>query len=270
MGGSAEERLQWKEPLHSFEIELQRDFGLSPVASQALVRRLGEYIETYVGTSGSGRGPGQVSYPAVANGERAGKPLRYCLTVPVALTLLHPTDSEVLHQSGSPELRRVRAARLCEEAARQGASLSHEDLSLLIGVEISTVRRLIRICAQQGQRPPTRGLVMDIGPTVSHKEQVLRLFFRGMLPARVAARTGHSLGSVERYLLDFARVAEVSGRGGTVEGIVRLTGMSPTLVRRYLALVEEYSGDEHRPVMERLLRRFGPLEQAGDEEVDHG
>ena len=142
MGGNAEERLQWKEPLHSLEIELQRDFGLAPVAAQALVKRLGEYLETYQGGAGGVRGPGQLSYPAVANGERAGKPLRYCLTVPVSLTVLHPSDAAVLHQSGSPELRRVRAARLCEEAARQGAALSREDLSLLIGVEISTVRRL--------------------------------------------------------------------------------------------------------------------------------
>lgn len=270
MGGSAEERLQWKEPLHSLEIELQRDFGMSPVASQALVKRLGEHIETLVGAPGGGRGPGQVSYPAVANGERAGKPLRYCLTVPVSLTLLHPSDAEVLHRSGSPELRRVRVSRLCEEAARQGAALSHEDLSLLIGVEVSTVRRLVRGCAKDGCRPPTRGIVMDIGPSVTHKEQVLRLFFRGLLPARVAARTGHSLGSVERYLGDFARVAELHRRGGSKEVIARVTGMSPALVGRYLALLAEYSGPEHRPVLERLLRRFGPVDLARDEEASDG
>jgi hypothetical protein len=31
MGGTAEDRLRWKEPLHSFEVELQREFGLSVV-----------------------------------------------------------------------------------------------------------------------------------------------------------------------------------------------------------------------------------------------
>ena len=39
MGGNTEERLRWKEPLHSFEVELQGEFGLSPVASRALIRR---------------------------------------------------------------------------------------------------------------------------------------------------------------------------------------------------------------------------------------
>jgi len=261
MGGRAEERLGWKEPLHSLEVELERDFGLSLVGSRALVRRMEEFLEIYMDGRPGSRGPGQVRYTAVAVGERAGKPLRYCLTVPVSLTLVHPGDAQVLHDSGSPALRRVRLARVCEEAYRQGAVLSHEDLTLLIGVESSTVRRMVRACAEEGEQPPTRGLVEDIGPTVSHKEQVLRLYFRGLLPARIATRTGHGLGSVERYLGDFARVAELRRRGATLESTVRITGMSPALVRRYLECLEQVEGVEHRPVLERLLRRFGPLEQ---------
>jgi len=267
VGGSPSERLSWKEPLHSLEIELQRDYGLTVVSSRALVRRLGEFLDTFVTGDAGSRGPGQVSYPAVAVGEMAGKPLRYCLTVPSALTLLHPSDASVLHEMGSPAVRRARLVRLCAEAHRQGAVLSHEDLSLLLGVELSTVRRMVKDCASEGERPPTRGLVADIGPTVTHKDQVLRLYFRGLLPARIAARTGHSLGSVERYLSDFARVVELSRRGGSPEATARITGMSPPLVRRYLDLLDEYDRPAHRPVLERLVRRFHP---ADGEEVDDG
>jgi hypothetical protein len=261
MGGKAEERLSWKEPLHSLEVELERDFGLSLVSSRALVRRMEEFLEIYMDGGPESRGPGQVRYTAVAVGERAGKPLRYCLTVPVSLTLVHPGDAQVLHESGSPALRRVRLARVCAEAYRQGALLSHEDLTVLLGVDSSTVRRLARGCADEGEQPPTRGLVEDIGPTVSHKEQVLRLYFRGLLPARIAARTGHGLGSVERYLGDFARVAELRRRGATLESTVRITGMSRALVRRYLELLARLDTAGHQPVLERLLGRFGPIEQ---------
>jgi len=266
MGGTAAERLQWKEPLHSLEVELQQDYGLSLVSSRALVRRLGEFIETFVEGRDGVRQSGQISYPAVAQGERAGKPLRYCLTVPVSLTLLHPSDAEVLQEQGSPVLRRVRLARLCSEARRQGATLSHEDLALLLAVEQSTVRRMVRDCAADGERPQTRGLEADIGPSVSHKEQVLRLYFRGLLPERVAARTGHSLGSVERYLGDFARVLELRRQRLSPEATARITGMSPALVRRYRQLANELDRPGHEPVVERLLCRFGPVEQ----EVDHG
>jgi hypothetical protein len=250
------------------EVELEREFGLSPISSRALVRRLEVFIETQVAIQPGARRSGQIGYPAVAIGERAGKPLRHCLTVPVCLTLLHTSDADMLQHSGSPALRRSRLSRLCAEAYRQGAVLSHEDLSLLLGVEISTIRRMVRVLADEGERPPTRGSVQDIGPTVSHKEQVLRLYFRGLLPTCIAARTGHSLGSVERYLSDFARVVELRRRELSVEATVRVTQMSPALIRRYLALYEGLCRPEHRPVLERLLRRFGPLEAA--EEVGRG
>lgn len=113
----------------------------------------------------------------------------------------------------------------------------------------------------------------DIGPTVSHKEEVLRLYFRGLLPARIATRTGHALGSVERYLSDFARIAELVRRGLEMQPIVRITGMSPTVVRRYLELLERVEGPEYQPVLDRLLRRFAPIEESGaiaHKEVGHG
>jgi hypothetical protein len=273
MGGRAAERLGWKEPLHSLRIELERDFGLSAISSRALVRRIEDFIEIYVVGGPESRRPGQVIYPAVAVGEQAGKPLRYCATVPVRLTLVHGSDVDVLHDSGSPALRRVRLARLCEEAYRQRGVLSHEDLTVLLGIDASTVRRLAHACAEQGEQPPTRGFVEDIGRTISHKEQVLRLYFRGLLPARIAARIGHTLGSVERYLGDFARVAELRHRGSSLESTARITGMSPALVRRYQELLERLDQPEHRPVFDRLLRRFGPLEQelvAEGEEVFDG
>jgi len=261
MGGKAEERLRWKNPLHSLEVELRGEFGLSPVCCRALVRRLEEFLDAHVDGHPGSREPGQISYPAVALGERAGKPVRYCRTVPVTLTWLHPGDAAAMHGSGSPVLRQLRLSRLCSEAYRQGAVLSHEDLSLLLGVELSTVRRLARACADDGEQPQTRGLVEDIGRTTSHKEQVLRLYFRGLLPARIAARTGHSLGSVERYLSDFARVAELTVRRGLpLAATVRITGMSPSLVRRYAELLGEFDRPEHRAVLDRLLHRFGPLD----------
>jgi len=265
MGGNATDRLRWKEPLHSLEVELQRDFGLTPVSSRALVRRVEEFLDAAADEGRGARGPGQLRYTAVASGERAGKPLRYCLTVPVTLTWLHPGDAQVLDGSGSPGLRRVRVSRLCSEAHRQGAALSHEDLTVLLGVDPSTVRRLVRACGEEGELPPTRGRMEDIGPAVSHREQVLQLYFRGLLPGRIAARTGHSLGSVERYLMDFARVAELQRQGLASEVVVRITGMSPVLVARYVDLLGQLDQPHSRPVLDRLLRRFGPVDD-GDAE----
>ena len=267
MGGKAEERLRWKEELHSLEVEFERDFGLSKVTSRALVLRIGEFLDTYISDEAGTRGHGQVYYPAVVVGEPAGKPIRHCLTEAVSLTLIHPSDAKVLHTEGSPALRRARLARVCTEAYRQKAVLSHEDLSLLLAVDLSTVGRMVKQCAEEDDRPSTRGLIQDIGPTISHKERVIRLYFKGQLPLRIAASTGHSLGSVERYLSDFGRVVTLGKRGLAPEVIKRITGLSERLVRSYLDLAREYSEPEHQCVLERLLRRFGPLEI---EEESHG
>ena len=70
MGGTPRDRLRWKEPLHSLEVELQHDYGLTVVCSRALVRRLGEFIETFVESEQGSRQAGQVSYSAVAVGQR--------------------------------------------------------------------------------------------------------------------------------------------------------------------------------------------------------
>ena len=217
MGGKPEDRLRWKEPLHSLGVEFERDYGLSAIASRALVRRIGEVLEEHISWESETRNHWQIIYPAVAVGERAGKPIRYCQTLQVTLTLVHPSDAEVLHGLGSPALRRVRLARLCAESYRQGAVLSHEDLSLLLAVDLSTVGRLMARCAEENSRPPSRGLIQDIGPTVSHKGQVIQQYFRGQTPGRIAARTGHSLGSVERYLADFGRVVALQKRRRVVK-----------------------------------------------------
>lgn len=263
MGGKPEDRLHWKEPLHSLGVELERDFGLSSIASRALVHRISEFLETYVSGQPETRGHWQISYPAVAVGEPAGKPIRYCKTVPVTLTVIHPSDAELLHEQGSPALRRVRLTRMCAEAYRQGAVLSHEDLSFLLAVDLSTVGRLMARCAEESSRPPSRGLIQDIGPTVSHKGHVIRRYFRGQAPGRIAACTGHSLGSVERYLADFGRVLALRNRSLAPTVISRVTGLRERLVSDYLNLANEYDKPEHQVMFERLLLRFGPLESEG-------
>lgn len=263
MGGDPGDRLRWKEPLHSLGVELERDYGLSSIASRALVKRVSEFLEMGFSDQAEGKGQWQIWYPAVAIGEPAGKPIRYCKTIPVKLTLVHPSDAEVLHKQGSPALRRVRLGRLCAESYRQGAVLSHEDLSLLLAVDVSTVGRLVALCAGENDRPATRGLVQDIGPTVSHKGQVVRQYFRGQAPGRIAAYTGHSLGSVERYLGDFGRVVALRNRRLAPAVISRVTGLSERLVSDYLDLSSEYDRPEYQSVFERLMLRFGPLEDEG-------
>jgi len=268
LGGNSPERLKWKEPFHSLLIELQEEFGLSPVAARALCRRIEEFGDSYY--TSSGRTVGQIVYSAVAVGEKAGKPVKFCKTVPVSLTVLHPFDANILDRRGSVALRQVRLCRMASEAYMQGGLLSYEDLACLLSVDISTIRSLVNSSTGEGGCPPTRGLMQDIGRTLSHKEEAVRLYFRGVLPAEIAARTGHSLGSVERYLSDFARVMKLTQDSLPIEATCRLTGLSPKLVKTYKALWKKLQTPANKPVIEQLMRRFDPLETPNRKERRDG
>ena len=68
MGGKADERLRWKEPLQSLEVELQVEFGLTPVCGRALIKRLEQFLDDHVDGQPGSRGLGQIRYSAVAQG----------------------------------------------------------------------------------------------------------------------------------------------------------------------------------------------------------
>jgi len=170
--------------------------------------------------------------------------------------VIAPTDPELQVQEGSPALRRARLHRMTHEARRQGGLLSYEDLSVLLAVDVSTIKRLVRTCHEQGLEIPSRGWVADIGPGTSHKSRVIELFFRGLQSAQIASYTAHALSSVERYLADFARVLELEAEGYPRAAIIRITALSPRTVRDYLALGARTSAPEHQLVRQTLRARF--------------
>jgi hypothetical protein len=244
---------------HSLEQELRHDYGLSVIESHALIRRIGEFIDQVYQDRGGLRKPGQVQYVAVAEGQPAGRSLSQCVTIPILLTVMGPDDAKVLVEYGSVALRRTRICRMAEEARQQAALLTYEDLSLLVGVDLSTVRRVVGRCRREGIEVPTRGRISDIGPGTTHRVRVIELLFRGMQPAQIAAYTSHALSSVERYITDFARILELTRMGYTRPSIIRITSLSPKTVRDYLELVDRYSGPQHGFVVEMLVQRFCPV-----------
>lgn len=266
MGGDRQRRHRYKEHLPSLERELRSDYGLSRIESRALAGRIADFVEQVHQENEELRGPGAVRFIAVADGQPAGRPLSQCVSVSVLLTVVGPEDASLLLERGTRALRQARLHRVTHEARRQGAVLSYEDLALLLAVDLSTIRRLVASCRAEGLQVPTRGWVADIGPGSSHKARVVELCFRGLQPAQIAAYTAHALGSVERYLGDFARIIELQRRGYPRAAVIRITGLSPRTVREYLALHERFSGSEHRPVLEMLQQRFTPLPTTQEQE----
>lgn len=265
MGGDSYQRLHVKDHFKALEVELQTDYGLSRIASRALVHRILQFIDELIHSDSSHRHPGQILYTAVERHEPAGKPVRCCRLQTVRLSLVSPEDKKLLEQSGSVRLRCYRISRLTQEAYSQGGLLSQEDLRFLLSLDISTIRILSRQSRQLGMKVPTRGYVGDIGSGVSHKQQAIAYYFKGFGPERIASIIGHSMSSVERYLEDFARVVELASRGLQAEQIQRISTLSSSVTRHYLCLFKQYNQPHNRLYLEDLRRRFGPLKHTHED-----
>lgn len=216
---------------------LEEDYGFPKATCRSLVHLLWEAAEEVY----TDKLPeGQIVYVAVDAGEKAGKPIASLKTRSVRLTIHHRADVEVLSQEGLQAMRRRRVLRLSQEARDQGALLTQEDLAMLLCVTTRTIKRDIKELKAQGHVVPTRGTVQDIGPGVSHKTRIVELWLQGHEYTDLERMTGHSTGSIQRYLTGFARVARFQEQGYTLHEISNLTELSPKVVQEYVDLYHEH------------------------------
>jgi hypothetical protein len=114
------------------------------------------------------------------------------------------------------------------------------DLSLLSGMSEHYAGELLREYeAEHDKIVPTRGTVHDIGPSVTHKAEVIRRWLRHESPAQIARLLDHSQEAVDRYIGDFQKVRLLAQKFPASE-LPTLTGLSASVVSQYLELLEQY------------------------------
>jgi hypothetical protein len=238
-------------------------YRLSPIEARAVFQRLQAYLRE---SDRPGLTDGQIFYSAVAFGEPAGRPLGQCRLVRIRLTLDHPSDLVHLQRGGAGvlALRRARLCRLALEAVAQGARLTQEDFVRLLGVDLRTVRRIIRHFRQQGVFIPTRGYSQDIGRGTSHKVVAVKLFLEYATYSAMERKTGDTASCLMRYLKDFAAVVQALTLGVPAHQLPAVTGLSARLVEEYLTLYRTYDPPEHQDILERLRHPLAPEEQPAE------
>jgi DNA-binding CsgD family transcriptional regulator len=144
-------------------------------------------------------------------------------------------------------VRLERMVRLIHQAYEQGATLTSAQLALLTGISPGRVSAQLRAyCRATGKTLPTRGVIEDCSPAITHKAEIVARHLAGESTAEIARATHHTPRSVERYLRRFEQVRELVGyldRDPEPESIARILGCSERLVRTYLELLP---GDEGR------------------------
>lgn len=139
------------------------------------------------------------------------------------------------------ERDKKRLARIVKAAAEQGGLLTLAELSVILNRSYEVVRKYAAEWQEEtGEVLPLKGYRMDQGRSPTHKREIVRLHEEGLEAPDIARQTGHSVGSVERYLQDYERVRILLKRGMAVEEIGAMIGRGVTVVVQYVELARQY------------------------------
>lgn len=247
------DRLNVKHPENTLHQRLREQVGLCPAQADKALELFLEHARINYDEA---RPAGQILRTVVSATEPAGKPIKHCQTLEVRLTVDHRFDAEIQRRNGTVALRRAKVLRLCWEAYEQGGLLSYEDLTSVLGLDQSSIQRMVKALRPEVGLVPTRGAMHDMGRAPSHKEPIGRLLCRGYSYTEITAMTGHTEGSIDRYALDLGRVIALSEQGAAPNDIRIICELSETAVECYLRLYRKHNTDEFRQHLTKLKRRF--------------
>lgn len=190
---------------------------------------------------------GQIVWQAVAKDEITayGKLMRDTRTMPVILTLANDDDIRMrINGTSLDQVRKTVIERILKEADEQGGTLSQTDIAMILAISKTSVSEYIReIQKEKNIILPYRGTIHDLGPTVTHKREILRLKLQKISPPEISRRTYHSNESVDRYINDFERVTRIADKFDPVD-IAFITNLSLSLVNEYIELKKEFQQGE--------------------------
>ncbi len=186
---------------------------------------------------------GQTVWWAAHVDEKPGrdKTIENTRMVPVTLTIASEEDLRLrLTGYSAKEIRRYRVARMLQEAYEQGGVLNFADVSHLIGVSAGTIGKDVKEHQlEQGVILPHRGSIHDMGPTLTHKTVIIKQFLQNVPTPEIARRTSHSEEACDRYIKAFKKVRKLCEDGVPPENIASDLEMSLSLVKEYIAIIEE-------------------------------
>jgi uncharacterized protein YerC len=229
---------------------LETDYAFPRATCRSLVNLIWDFVNE---TFGEKVHEGQIVFHAASASEPPGKRISDIKTIPVHLTFHDRTDIDVLSEEGTSALRKHKVIRMANEALDQGGLLTQEDLAVLLCSSRRTIRRDIKELKQQGINIPTRGTLQDIGPGVTHKSRIVKMWLEGYEYTDIERKTGHSGFSVQRYISGFSKAIRFYHRGYSLPEIRELTDMSERLAQEYMDL---YKACKDRPESQIRLKQI--------------
>lgn len=216
--------------------------------AEAMIGRILETIESFTRPAAWLK-PGQLLWMAVADDGRkhTKKRMRDTPQVPVILDLVTDDDLAALAGGESyPQVRRQRQARLLKQAYAQGGVLAQSDLAVITLLSEAQVgKNIVTLQQATGKILPHRGSVQDLGPTTTHKVEVIRLLEAGFLEPEICERLEipHDLTAVESYVQTYKNLLKLLERGFTLKEVAGILRISRRLVNEYQPIIAEHHPD---------------------------
>jgi DNA-binding CsgD family transcriptional regulator len=214
---------------------------------QVLVQSIHGLVESYYPAT-SRLKQGQVQWTAVHKDETVGygKRITQSRLTPVILDLVQGSD--VLDRANGMRLREIKqaaVARLFQQAYDQDGVLTNADVGILLKISPSTVSIYARSWEAEHQRYlPRRGIVHDMGPSLTHKREIVRkIVLEGRKVEDVCRQTDHSPEAAHRYLKNFKQVLLCHRRGLSLNEVAYACKIGPKLVTEYLNLINDMAED---------------------------
>ena len=236
-----QERLAAKDLDHQFRHRIEHGMGCSPFISEAITKAVHE-VYLPVLDSQINIKPGQMLFQCLSQRNGSTTRIAEAEQVMVILTIdAGKVDQDVRKKEGVEGLRRFRICRLCSEAYSQGGLLTVEDLAYrLLNVGERTIVRDLSLIRKDGENPPLRSTIKDMGRTVSHKAVLIKNWLKGDELSDLNRKYNHSFSAIESYINTFKRVVFLNNEGYSIERIAYIQKISDTLVSTYLDLWEQY------------------------------
>ncbi|MCK8826119.1 DUF1670 domain-containing protein [Fuchsiella alkaliacetigena] len=209
---------------------------------------------------------GKVVTTVVSDNAKHGPRLEDLPMVEVTLTKhAGQEDEEIRRKQGKPALRQRQILRMLDECQEQGGTLTQEDLADILKVSPRTIRRDIKQLRDDGFSVPTRGITHDIGPSISHKTKIVKLYLERKTYSEISRIARHSPASIKRYLTTFTQVVFLKNKGLSLKEIAYTVGISKTLAKEYIELYLQYNIPEYKDKIDDLLTLFSPQTSSTDE-----
>lgn len=244
-------RRELKSSEGEFIWELENSYELSPKLSSLILMSAKECL-----LRDSVLREGQIEISVISIKEKAGKEIESLEKKKVRLTIDNGIeDTETLKEFGRVILRQTRITRITDEAFEQQGVLSQEDLGKYLGCTVRTIQRDIKELKQRGTEVVTRGYLHNIGRGQTHKVKIIGMYLDGYTYSEIKQRSRHSIGAIKRYIESFTKVLMSRSKGiYRAKDISLVTGLSTSLVKQYVSLLNESKKDKTRKENLELLK----------------